>query len=125
MLSPRSIDARRTRVVALVDALPLAKTIPMGDHLSLEVAGRRFAWFLVDHHGDDRISLVAKAAAGVCRMLVHADPQCFHLPPYVGNRGWVGMWLDRPAPDWKQVAGIITDAYQLTAPKRRTVKPAR
>jgi len=59
-----------------------------------------------------------KAAAGEQTALVAADPERFFVPPYLGHRGWVGLWLDRPGVDWDEVAELVTDAYRLTAPKR-------
>lgn len=39
----------RKRLVALLNLLPEAQAIPAGDrHLSLEVRGKRFGWFLDD-----------------------------------------------------------------------------
>lgn len=56
----------RKRVVALVQSLPDARAVPTGDrHLSLEVLGKRFGWFLDDHHGDGRLALNLKAARPV------------------------------------------------------------
>ena len=39
------------------------------------------------------------------------------LPPYVGGRGWLGVYLDAPV-DWDEVAEVITDAYRQVASKR-------
>jgi len=50
-------------------------------------------------------------------VLIGADPERFFSPPYVGPKGWVGMWLDNK-PDWNEVATLIRRAYRLTAPKK-------
>jgi predicted DNA-binding protein (MmcQ/YjbR family) len=50
-------------------------------------------------------------------MLVKADPQRFFRPPYVGHRGWLGVYLDGEV-DWGEVAIIVERAYQRVAPKR-------
>ena len=43
----------RKQVIALVEALPEAEVKESGgQHLSLEVRGKRFGWYLHDHHGD-------------------------------------------------------------------------
>jgi hypothetical protein len=53
----------RKRVIALVETLPGAQAVPAGDrHLSLEVRGKRFGWFLDDHRGDGQLALNLKAA---------------------------------------------------------------
>ena len=111
-------DCRR-RVIAWVKSLPEARAVPAGDgHLSLEVRGKRFGWFLADHHGDDRLALNLKAARGANESLAANSPERFHVPRYVGHHGWVGVWLDSPAPDWKAIGKLVEDAYYLTAPKR-------
>lgn len=109
---------RRAQVIGLVASLPEATTVPVaGLHLSLEVRGRRFGWYLQDHHGDGRLALNLKAAAGVTSSLTAKSPDRFHVPKYVGHLGWLGLWLDFPAPDWSEVKRRLTDAYRLAAPK--------
>lgn len=113
-------DARiRARIVNIVESLPEAKAVPSGDrHLGLEVRGRRFGWYLNDHHGDRRIAINFKAPPGGSRTLVESDPATFHSPAFVGQRGWGGMWLDHGATDWGVVKELLTTAYRLTAPKK-------
>jgi hypothetical protein len=50
--------------------------------------------------------------------LIASASDRFFLPPYVGPRGWVGLYLDLPRVDWEEVRELVTDAYALTAPKR-------
>ncbi|HET7042743.1 MAG TPA: MmcQ/YjbR family DNA-binding protein, partial [Gemmatimonadales bacterium] len=57
------------------------------------------------------------APDGAQEMLVASDPERFFRPPYVGHRGWLGVYLDVPA-DWDQIADLIVDAYRAVAPKR-------
>jgi hypothetical protein len=40
------------------------------------------------------------------------------VPAYLGSRGWVGLWLDDPKPDWDEVERLVVEAYRLVAPKR-------
>ena len=49
--------------------------------------------------------------------LVAAEPERYFRPPYVGGRGWLGVYLD-VAVDWDAVADIVEDAYRTVAPKR-------
>jgi len=49
---------------------------------------------------------------------VATDPQRFFRPPYVGVRGWVGVYLDVPDVDWTEIEEIVLDAYRQVAPKR-------
>ena len=58
-----------------------------------------------------------KAPPGAQRILVGSDPDRFFAPPYVGPKGWIGMYLDG-AIDWDLVTDLIADSYRMTAPKR-------
>ena len=88
-----------------------------GRHSAFSVRGRRFAWLVDDHHGDGRLAIHCRTAPGQSAALVAADPTRFFLPPYLGPRGWVGMFLDRPPVRWDEVQELITTSYILTAPK--------
>ena len=111
------ITKRRRRLLKLVEDLP-ETSAPGDQHLSLFVGKKRFGYVLEDHHGDGRLALACRAASGVNRLLVARDPINYHIPAYVGPRGWAGLWLDLPALDWSAVDGLVVDAYCLTAPKR-------
>ena len=81
------------------------------------VRGKKsFVMFMDDHHGDGRLALWCAAPAGVQAESVQEEPERFFVPPYVGHRGWLGVRLDR-APDWAELASIVTDAYRHVAPK--------
>jgi hypothetical protein len=49
-------------------------------------------------------------------MLVGSDPEHYFVPPYVGHRGWLGVYLDVPV-DWERVADLVDDAFRMVAPK--------
>ena len=49
--------------------------------------------------------------------LVASAPERFFRPPYVGHRGWLGVYLDVPQ-DWEEVAELVADAYRTVAPRR-------
>jgi hypothetical protein len=68
-------------------------------------------------HEVARWSLWCKAAPGVQELLVGSDAARFFRPPYVGNRGWIGVYLDVPV-DWDELADLIEESWRLTAPKR-------
>jgi predicted DNA-binding protein (MmcQ/YjbR family) len=108
----------QNQVVKTVRALPEAEaTIVSGDHIRLEVRGKRFGWFLVNHHGDGRIALNVKAAPGLNKSLTQRYPDRYHLPKYTNHHGWIGLWLDGPIVDWEEVSSLIAAAYRLAAPK--------
>ena len=76
-----------------------------------------FVMFAGRHH-DDRVAFWCAAPPGVQEALVGSDPQRFFRPPYVGGRGWLGVYLDVPGVDWVEVAEIVADAYRTVAPTR-------
>jgi hypothetical protein len=66
-----------------------------------------------DHHHDDRNAVVMAAAPGVQQQLVDTDPSLYFRPPYVGAKGWIGMFLDAGPVDWDLVAVHLGDAYAI------------
>ncbi|HYS39791.1 MAG TPA: MmcQ/YjbR family DNA-binding protein [Pseudonocardiaceae bacterium] len=70
-----------------------------------------------DHHHDDRVGFWCAAGPGVRDALLTTDPDHYFHPPYVGHRGWLGVWLDVPDVDWDEIGELVTDAYRMIAPK--------
>jgi hypothetical protein len=70
-----------------------------------------------DHHHDDRVAFWCTALPDARDALVNADPERYFVPPYVGHRGWLGVWVDVPV-DWDEMAELVVDAYRMVAPKR-------
>ena len=106
----------RARITASIEKLPEAKAVPIGEHLSLEIRKKRFGWFMSDHHGDGRLCINCKAPALVAAQLQSSVPAQFHIPKYVGSRGWIGLWLDVSDVDWVAVDVGLREAYRMTAP---------
>lgn len=84
------------------------------------------AWFVrdkklfvtyADHHHDDRLAFWCAAPEGGQDELIASDPTRFFIPPYVGGRGWLGVFLDVPI-DPDEIAELVTDAYRTVAPKK-------
>jgi hypothetical protein len=65
-----------------------------------------------------RPSLWFKPAPGEQPLLVASDADRFFIPPYVGGKGWLAMYLDDEALDWSEVAELVEDSYRQMAPKR-------
>ncbi len=107
----------RARIAAIVERLQEARATRQGLHASLEVRKKRFAWFLVDHHGDDRVALHCKAPDELRAEIAARQPAHAHDPSYVARHGWIGLWLDVPGVDWSLVRKALTEAYRVTAPK--------
>jgi hypothetical protein len=83
------------------------------------------SWFVRDkklfvtysnHHHDDRVAFWCAAPEGAQEELTAADPEHYFRPPYVGHRGWLGVYLDVEV-DWEEVAQLVEDAYREVAPK--------
>lgn len=70
-----------------------------------------------NHHGRGRPAVWLKAKAGMQPLMVHADPDRYFVPPYVGKSGWLGIWLDKEV-EWHEVDNFLRDSYRLIAPKR-------
>ncbi len=70
-----------------------------------------------DQHHDDRVGFWCAAPAGEQQAQVASAQDRFFVPPYVGGRGWLGVWLD-VALDWTEIEEIVRDAYRQIAPKR-------
>ena len=80
------------------------------------VKGRSFA-MTADHHHDDRVAVWLAAAAGRQESLVETDPHRFFRPPYVGVRGWIGVYLDVPV-DWDELRVLVGEAHAMIRERR-------
>jgi phosphoribosylglycinamide formyltransferase-1 len=89
-----------------------------GQHSAFEVRGKKFAYFLVDHHGDGRVAINCKVPPGVMGAMVDANAEPFFVPAYLGARGWVGVDLNAPGLNWDVVERLIRESYQMIAPKQ-------
>ena len=81
------------------------------------VRGRKTFVMYADHHHDDRLAFWCAAPLGAQDLLVHSDPVHFFIPPYVGYRVWLGVYLDVPV-DWNVVGELVVEAYRMVAPKK-------
>lgn len=108
-----------TRLRKLCLALPEAHEVEAWGEPTFRVRNRMFAMYAAagNHHGAGRPAVWLKAGPGNQALMVHAAPQRFFVPPYVGPSGWVGVWLDG-AVEWGEVAALMRDAYRLVAPRR-------
>jgi hypothetical protein len=89
------------RLRALCTALPgVTEKLSHGEPTWF--ARKSFVMF-ADHHHDDRLAFWCAAPPGAQEELVAADPERFFRPPYVGGRGWVGVYLDVPDVDWTEI----------------------
>lgn len=83
------------------------------------VRGKKTFVSYADHHHNDRLAFVCAAPPGAQQAMVASDPQRYFVPPYVGGRGWLGIYLDLDEPvDWDEVAELVEDAYRAIAPRK-------
>ena len=83
-----------------------------------------FVTFANRHH-DERVAFWGAAPDGAQETLVARAPDRFFRPPYVGVRGWLGVYLDVAPPgglDWEEIEELVRAAHAEVAPKAR---PAR
>ncbi|MET9245908.1 MmcQ/YjbR family DNA-binding protein [Nonomuraea sp. NPDC003709] len=104
------------RLRALCLALPEVTERPSHGEPTWFVRGKKTFVMFADHHHDDRLAFWCAAPPGTQGELVAEDPDRFFRPPYVGHRGWLGVYLDVEV-DWTEVAEIVADAYRQIAPK--------
>ena len=123
-MSPSTIRPDRLaglRAVCL--ALPSAtEKIAWGDP-TWRIGERIFAMQKGNYAGG-RPSLWLKAEDGQQAALVDMDGAVFFVPPYVGTKGWVGVYLDGKRIDWKVLAALVETSHRLIAGPRST-RPKR
>lgn len=111
---------RLERLRALCLALPQATEKEAWGDPTWRVRDRIFAMQKGNFAGG-RPALWLKAADGTQGMLVEADPELFFVPPYVGHKGWIGVYLDGKRIDWGMLGELIAESHALIGPRR----PAR
>jgi hypothetical protein len=109
----RPIDHLRRLCLALPEA---TERLSHGEP-TFFVRDRKTFVMMADHHHDDRLAFWCAAPDGFQPMLVEAEPGRFFVPPYVGVRGWLGVYLDVPV-DWDEIRSIVEGAYRAVAPRR-------
>jgi hypothetical protein len=80
--------------------------------------GKRLFVTYADRHHDDRVAFWCAAPPGSREVLLGADPMRFFVPPYVGVRGWLGVYLDVAPVDWEHVGEVVEDAWRVVAARR-------
>lgn len=114
-----------TRLRKLCLALPEAREVEAWGTPTFRVK-TIFAMYAAadDHHGAGRASVWVKAERTNQRLMVAAAPDRFFVPPYVGPSGWIGVYLDGPGTDWKELEELLWDAWRLSAPKKLVARHA-
>lgn len=114
-LTVRPDRLRRLRSACL--SLPEAAEKEAWGDPTWRVRDKIFAMQKGNHEGG-RPSLWLKAPDGAQSALVEGQAQTFFIPPYVGRKGWVGVYLDTRSIDWPLLESLIEESYRLIAPKQ-------
>ena len=81
------------------------------------VAGKQFAQFRDNHHGDRRtVVCVRTSSLDEQAMLLEADPETYSKPAYLPS--WVSINLAGNKVDWDHVGDRIAESWELAAPRR-------
>ena len=65
-----------------------------------------------------RLSTWVKALPINQRLLLQEDQDRFFVPPYVGSKGWIGVFLDNSDTDWNELKSLLWDAWRMSSPKK-------
>jgi len=111
------------RLRAFCLSLPEAHEVESWGEPTFRVRGKIFAMYAAanNHHGAGRPGVWCKSTPMTQDALVRAEPARYFVPPYVGPRGWVGVYLDRRV-SWRVLEDLVRDAWRATAPKRVVAK---
>ena len=118
---PGAVEAR-LRTICL--ALP-----EVGERIShgapaFDVAGKMFAYFRHNHHGDDITAVCVKTTGREEQeLLIEMDPELYSWPAYIGPSGWIAMNLAPADTDWAHVAARVEGSWRLAAPRRLADAP--
>jgi hypothetical protein len=118
MLS-RDPQAALSRIRAACLVLPETDEIISHGIPAFRVAGKMFAYFRHNHHGDDMTVVIVKTTGrDEQELLVEADPDLYSRPAYLWPSGWISLNLEPADTDWVHVVERLKISWRLAAPKR-------
>lgn len=94
---------------------PETEEVPSRGSPDFRVAGKTFATYVINHHGDGNVALWLRSPPGAQQLHSENDPENYFVPPYVGPRGWLGVRLNKNL-SWDTVATRVREAYEEVAP---------
>ena len=107
-VSPERLQRLRKICLALPEA---AEKVAWGDP-TWRVRDKIFAMQKGNFEGG-RPSLWLKAPDGAQAALVESDAERFFVPPYVGSKGWLGIYLDTRSMEWAMIESLVEESYRL------------
>lgn len=113
-IRPERLERLRKICLALPDA---TEKIAWGDP-TWRVRDKIFA-MAKGNYPEGQPSVWMKGRDGAQEILTAMDSDSFFVPPYVGHKGWIGAWMDRPRIKWQMLADLIAESHALVASPRR------
>ena len=81
------------------------------------VAGKQFAQFRDNHHGDGKtVVCVRVGSLDEQAMLMEADPEIYSKPAYMPS--WLSISVAGDSVDWDHITDRIAQSWELAAPRR-------
>jgi hypothetical protein len=81
------------------------------------VAGKQFAQFRDNHHGDGKtVVCVRVSSLDEQAMLLEANPETYSKPAYLPT--WISINVAGDSIDWGHVDDRIAESWELAAPRR-------
>lgn len=97
--------------------LPETEERPSHGQPTFFVAGKQFAQFRNNHHGDGKTVVCVRVGnLDEQAMLLEADPRTYSKPAYLPS--WVSINVADENVDWDHVADRIARSWELAAPRR-------
>ena len=100
-------------------ALQLPETEERASHgqPTVFVAGKQFAKFRDNHHGDGKtVVCVRVSSLDEQAMLLETQPETYSKPAYLPS--WLSINLAGDGVDWSHVEDRIAESWELAAPRR-------
>lgn len=105
--TPRTTPSALERLRRLCLSLPGTSEVAAWGHPNFRVAGKTFAVF---EFYKSRPCIAVKSEIGLQQLLV--DSEHFFRTPYLGDRGWISVWVDRPV-GWRLIGDLVRRSYSL------------
>ena len=81
------------------------------------VAGKQFAQFRSNHHGDGKVVVCVRIGSlDEQAMLLEAAPETYSKPAYLPS--WISIDIASHDTDWSLVADRVAASWELAAPRR-------
>ena len=90
---------------------PETETVDSHSMANFRVAGKTFAIYAINHHGDGRVALWLEAPTGSQPLYVEMEPEHYFIPPYLGHKGWLGVHLNTGL-SWPAVVNRVREAFE-------------